>query len=50
MEKYLELLQADTPRDNLFEATAAELKDEGLRLRTVKEVEESAAVRITTFK
>ena len=42
--KYLELMQTDTPKENLFEATAAELKEQGLRLRRIEEVEESTTV------
>ena len=44
VEKYLELLQTDTPRGNLFEATAAQLREEGLRLRRSDELEESTMV------
>ena len=40
----MELLQTDTPRENLFEATASALKEQGIRLRTSEEVESDTTV------
>jgi len=43
VDKYLELLQSQKPSENIFEATASALKEEGIRLRTIKEVEHSTS-------
>ncbi|KAK7088544.1 small ribosomal subunit protein mS23-like [Littorina saxatilis] len=40
VDKYLELLQSEMSKENLFESTVTALKEEGFRLRAAEEVEE----------
>ncbi|XP_076452680.1 small ribosomal subunit protein mS23-like isoform X2 [Babylonia areolata] len=47
VDKYIELLQTDGTREDLFEATTASLKEQGLRLRSVSEIQEGSVAKET---